>query len=148
MIEAAMYVGMGFLLGCLLGVAVLPLIHNRAVRLTTRRVEAVLPLSLGEIEAEKDLLRVEFAMTVRRLELKIEQLNDKRTSAEVKLGKKSAVLDRIKTQRDALNAEVIDLRMQVEAIKRQLPTTRPRRDASAYVVRQMIPPRSLHAVKH
>ena len=139
MIEAGMYMTMGFLLGCLLGLAVLPLIRDRAVRLTMRRVEAALPLSIGEIQVEKDLLRAEFAMTVRRLELKIEQLNDRRTRLEGELGRKSNVFNWVRAQRDALRTEVFDLRMQVKALKKQLPSARPRPEASAYVVRQMIP---------
>ncbi len=139
MIETAMYVSMGFLLACLLGLAVLPLVHDRAVRLTMRRVEAAVPLSLGEIQVEKDLLRAEFAMTVRRLELKVEQLNDKRTRLEVELSKKNTIFNRVKAQRDALNTEVVDLRMEVDVLKQQVPTARTRTDANAYVMRQMTP---------
>ncbi len=98
-----------------------------------------MPLSIGEIQVEKDLLRAEFAMTVRRLELKIEQLNDRRTRLEGELGRKSNVFNWVRAQRDALRTEVFDLRMQVKALKKQLPSARPRPEASAYVVRQMIP---------
>ena len=149
MIEMAMYVSIGFLLGCLLGLAVLPHVYERAVRLTMRRLEGALPLSIGEIQAEKDLLRAEFAMTVWRLELKVEHLNEKRTRLQVELDKKSAVINRVKAQRDALNTEVIDLRMQQnEALNKRLPPARTRRDANAYVVRKMIPGRSLQAVRN
>jgi hypothetical protein len=46
----------------------IPLVHARTVRLTTRRLEAVLPESMAEVQAEKDLLPAEFAMSTRRLE--------------------------------------------------------------------------------
>jgi len=39
MIEIAMYVGIGLLTGCLLALCVVPLVHDRAVRLTVRRLE-------------------------------------------------------------------------------------------------------------
>jgi len=38
----------------LVGLMIVPLVHNRAVRLTTRRLEAATPLSMAEIQADKD----------------------------------------------------------------------------------------------
>ena len=55
MIEPIMFVGIGFLLAGLLVIGVIPLVHARAVRLTTRRLEALNPLSITEIQADKDL---------------------------------------------------------------------------------------------
>jgi hypothetical protein len=77
MIESIMYMGIGFLLGGLVGLIVVPLVHDRAVRLTIRRLEAAVPLTMAEIEANKDLLRAEFAMSMRRFELNIEKVKDK-----------------------------------------------------------------------
>src|SRR6476661_7698677 len=77
MIESSMYFGIGLLFGALIGLVLIPLIHGRAVRLTTRRLEAVLPESMAEVQAEKDLLRAEFAMSTRRLEMTVEQLVNK-----------------------------------------------------------------------
>ncbi len=143
MIEAAMYMGMGLLLGCLLGVAVLSPVHKRAERLTMRRLENSLPLSMAEIQVERDLLRADFAMTVRRLEDRIERLTDKRAHLEVALCSKSALLHRVTAQRDALNAAVTDLRRQLEAVWRLVPVGRNRPDAAAYAaVRQPDPGRS------
>jgi len=61
----------------LLGLMIVPLVHNRAVRLTTRRMEAATPLSMAEIQADKDQLRAEFAMSARRLEMNVDQLKHK-----------------------------------------------------------------------
>jgi hypothetical protein len=77
MIQAIMYFGIGFLFASLIGIAVIPMIHARAVRLTLRRVENSIPQSMAEIQADKDLLRAEFAMQARRLEIDVEQLKDK-----------------------------------------------------------------------
>jgi len=77
MIETIMYVGIGLLFGCLLAVAIVPLVHNRAVRLTAKRLEG-LPQSIAEIQVDKDLLRAEFAMSARRFEIP-----SNRTSATV-----------------------------------------------------------------
>ena len=57
MIEPIMYFGIGFLVAALIGLVVVPLVHGRAVRLTMRRLEAATPLSMAEIQADKDQLR-------------------------------------------------------------------------------------------
>ncbi len=80
MVEPIMYLAIGFLLSMLCGLAIVPLVHNRAVRLTTRRLEAATPLSMAEIQADKDQLRAEFAMSARRLEMSVDQLKNKTTS--------------------------------------------------------------------
>ena len=81
MIEPIMYFGIGFLVAALLGLLFVPLVHNRAVRLTMRRLEAATPLSIAEIRADKDQLRAEFAMSTRRLEMSVEQMKTKTTAS-------------------------------------------------------------------
>jgi hypothetical protein len=115
MIETIMYMGIGFLFAGLIGVAVMPLVHGRAVRLTVRRLEAALPQSMEEIRADKDLLRADFAISTRRLEIIIEQLKNKTTSQLVELGTKGDAINRLKVERDALKAEIIALKTKVEA---------------------------------
>ena len=119
MIELMMYMGIGFLCAALIAVAVLPLVHDRAVRLTTRRLRATLPQSIKEIQAGRDLLRAEFAMSTRRLEINLEQLKNKSTGQVVELGKRNDVINRLKIQRDALKVDVITLKAQLEALKKK-----------------------------
>jgi septal ring factor EnvC (AmiA/AmiB activator) len=147
MIEAVMYVTMGLLLGCLLGLAVVSLVHNRAVRLTRRRLEGGLPMSLVEIQADKDLLRAEFALSVRRLEVQVEQLNDKNAGLQIQLARKNDVIKRVRAERDALRSELTGLNSQVEASKTQLPRADTRLDRAAFVVRQMTPRQILRATR-
>jgi hypothetical protein len=113
-----MYLGIGFLLGVLIGIAVIPLVHNRAVRLTVRRLEAAMPLSAAELQADKDLLRAEFAISTRRLEINIAQLREKTTCQLVELGEKEAAINRLKIERNALKVE---LRRQVRPVTRGFP---------------------------
>jgi hypothetical protein len=115
MIEKIMYLGIGILFAGLIGVAVMPLVHGRAVRLTIRRLEAALPQSMEEIQADKDLLRAEFAMSTRRLEMSVEQLKTKSTSQLAELGRKGDSINRLKVERDALKVEIVALKTQVEA---------------------------------
>lgn len=98
MIEPIMYLAIGFLVSMLFGLMIVPLVHNRAVRLTTRRLEAATPLSMAEIQADKDQLRAEFAMSARRLEMSVDQLRNKTTSQLAELGKKSDAINRMKIE--------------------------------------------------
>jgi hypothetical protein len=96
MIETIMYMSIGFLFAALIGLAVMPLVHGRAVRLTERRLEAALPQSMSEILADKDVLRAEFAMKTRRLEMVIETLRNKNASQLVEIGRKNDSINRLK----------------------------------------------------
>ena len=68
------------------------------MRLTTRRLEALNPISIAEIQAEKDLLRAEFAMSTCRLELRVEEMKAKGTSQLTEIGKKSEAIGRLKLE--------------------------------------------------
>jgi chromosome segregation ATPase len=98
MIEPIMFVGIGFLVAGLLVLGVIPLVHARAVRLTMKRLEAVTPMSMAEIQADKDQLRAEFAMSTRRLEMSVEQMKAKTTSQLAEIGKKSEGIGRLKLE--------------------------------------------------
>ncbi len=50
-----MYFGIGFFFAALSVLVVVPLVHGRAVRLTTRRLEGAIPSSVAETLAHKDL---------------------------------------------------------------------------------------------
>ncbi len=124
MIEPMMYFGIGFLVAALIGVAVMPLIHARAVRLTERRLEGAMPSSVEEILAEKDLLRAEFAMSTRRLEMSVEQLRNKTANQLAELGRRADAINKLKIEHDAKNIEMIALKMQVDALKEQATVAR------------------------
>jgi len=127
MIEAMMYAGLGFLAASLLALLTIPLIHARAVRLTIRRLEAATPLSMAEIQADKDQLRAEFAMSTRRLEISVEQLKAKTTSQLAELGKKTDTINRLKRELGQQTPSIFavegrdeDLKEQVRAIEEEL----------------------------
>jgi len=123
MIEPIMYLAIGFLLSMLCGLMIVPLVHNRAVRLTTRRLEAATPLSMAEIQADKDQLRAEFAMSARRLEMNVEQLKSKTTSQLAELGKKTDAINRMKIELGEKNATIFALEAREKAVKEQMRAT-------------------------
>jgi chromosome segregation ATPase len=116
MVEPIMYIGIGFLVAGLLVIGVIPLVHARAVRLTMRRLQASNPLSMAEIQADKDQLRAEFAMAMSRLEMTVEQQKAKTTNQLAEIGRKSEAISRLKFELGEKTAAVLAL----EAREQQL----------------------------
>jgi chromosome segregation ATPase len=123
MIEPIMFFGIGFLVASLLGLVFIPLVHNRAVRLTKRRIEAATPMSMAEIQADKDQLRAEHAMSTRRLELLIEQMKSQTASQLADLGKKSDAVNLLKVELGEKNAAIGTLEAIEQSLTNQLRAT-------------------------
>lgn len=119
MVEPIMYVAIGFLVSMLCGLMIVPLVHSRAVRLTTKRLEAATPLSMAEIQADKDQLRAEFAMSARRLEMSVDQLKNKTSSQLAELGKKSDAINRLKIELGEKNATIFSLEAREKLLRDQ-----------------------------
>jgi chromosome segregation ATPase len=136
MVEPIMYLAIGFLVSMLLGLMIVPLVHNRAVRLTTRRLEAATPLSMAEIQADKDQLRAEFAMSARRLEMSVDKLKHQTTSQLAELGKKADAINRMKLELGEKNATIFSLEAREKAMKDQLRSTEEEYAARTDALRQ------------
>jgi chromosome segregation ATPase len=98
MIESIMYFTGGFLVATLFALALISAVHRRAVRLTRRRLEDSIPVSLTEIQADRDKLRAKFAMSTRRLEATVEQLEAKVTRQLGEIARKSEAIAKLKAQ--------------------------------------------------
>src|SRR6201991_2685437 len=123
MVEPIMFFGRGFLFAALIGLIIIPLVQARAVRLTMRRLEAATPLSMAEIQADKDQLRAEFAMSTRRLEMRVAQMTAKTPSQLAELGKKSDSINRLKMELGEKTATIFALEARDKALKDQLRAT-------------------------
>jgi chorismate mutase len=120
MIESVMYFGIGFLAAALLGLLFVPLVHNRAVRLTMKRLEAATPVSIAEIRADKDQLRAEFAMSTRRLEMSVEKMKAKTTTQLAELGKKTDAINQLKRELGEKTAAIFALEARDKTLRDQL----------------------------
>src|SRR6201998_4249887 len=123
MVEPIMFVGIGFLIAGLLVIGVIPLVHARAVRLTMRRLEALTPLSMAEIQADKDQLRAEFAMSTRRLEMSVEQMKMKTSSQLAEIGKKSDAIGRLKLELGEKAAALLAAEAKITTMTEELEAT-------------------------
>lgn len=99
-IENAMYLALGFLAATLIAIGIGPAFWRRAVRLTKRRMEAATPVTLAEFRADKDKLRAEFAITLRKHQLKIEALREQIAQRVVALDAANIELAALRSERD------------------------------------------------
>ena len=116
MIESLMLCGIGLLAGCLLMLLFFPAVHQRAVRLTRRDLVDATPLTAKEIQAEKDQLRAQFAVSVRRLEVNMEQMRVK--ALERAADRQNAEMARLQVELDKKSALILALRAREELRKR------------------------------
>ena len=140
MVESIMYFGIGFLFAALIGVAAAPFIHDRAARLTIRRLEHSIPQSMAEIQADKDALRAEFAMSARLLEIRLKNSRSRIPApslnsagrATPSIGSKSSARRR-KSRSVALKAEVVALKDQLTAAGKEIEAIKVQRHADDLV---------------
>lgn len=109
MIEAIMYSAIGFLTATLLALITLPAVWRRAVRLTRRRIEGAIPVSMAEIQADKDQLRAGFAVATRRLELGTETLRARTADQWATITRQTEELQRRQAALDDTAARLKDL---------------------------------------
>ena len=99
MIQSILFFALGFLTAGFLALLIAPAASRRAVALMRKQVEASVPLTLDEIQADKDRMRAEFAMSARRLEISAKTLREKNAAQIIEIGRR---LEEIK----ALGAEL------------------------------------------
>jgi chromosome segregation ATPase len=123
MSESIMYFAIGLLAASLFGLLLAPLVHNRAVRLTTRRLDAAMPLSIIEVRADKDQLRAQFAMSIRRLEMSIEQMKTKTAMHLVEISKKTETVNELKSELTEKTATIFALEARDKTLLNQTSST-------------------------
>ena len=94
-IQSILFFTLGFLCAGFLALMVAPAIWRRAVALTRKRIEASVPLSLTDIQADKDRMRAEFAMSTRRLEMNIKTFKDKAAAQIIEINRNRDELKRL-----------------------------------------------------
>ncbi|AHB49498.1 hypothetical protein W911_15580 [Hyphomicrobium nitrativorans NL23] len=72
-IQAAMLVALGFFTAGLIGFLLAPLYGRRSARIAMDKMRATMPLTSAEIAADKDRLRAKYALTIHKLEQKLEK---------------------------------------------------------------------------
>jgi cation transport regulator ChaB len=125
MIEWFMFGALGFFLGCLLALMLAPPLWNRAVKLTTRKLEATMPMTLADIQADKDQLRAEFAIELRKVEVALEKSKEKAARELIEANKRRVEIQMLNTDLGGVKSQLQESqnanRVLQQTIKRRLP---------------------------
>jgi len=103
-IQSAMLVALGFLAAGLIGFLVAPLYGRRSARLATDALRATMPLSSAEIAADKDRLRAKYALTIHKLEQKVEKAANSAARQRVELNRRDAGISELESEVERLRA--------------------------------------------
>jgi chromosome segregation ATPase len=120
MVEPTMYFAIGFFLAALLALPFVPLIHHRAVRLTNRRLDEMIPSSVVEIRADRDQLRAQFAVAMRKLEIHVDQLKGKTAAHLVEIQKRGDVIGKLTQEFGEKNAAFMELQQAEQGLRDRL----------------------------
>ncbi|WP_378949259.1 hypothetical protein [Mesorhizobium sp. ANAO-SY3R2] len=134
MVQSILFFVLGFLTAGFLMLLVAPAVWRRAVSMTRRRVEAKLPMTLEEIRADKDSLRAEHAMALRKVEVQLKATQEKLLSQAIELSRaretrkaldsehaeKGHALSELEATRTAMHDEIDKRDVQVKALAAQL----------------------------
>lgn len=106
-----MLIALGFLLAVLIGFMIIPAISRRADRLARRRAELAFPLSLAEVEAERDHLRAGFAIRQQELEKKAADGFAARAAAMEEIGRRDMAIGALERDLAARQEKISHLEM-------------------------------------
>ncbi len=120
MLESGLFFTLGFAAAAFIALMVAPAIWRRAVVLTRQRIESSVPLTLNEIQADKDQLRAEFAMSTRRLELSLEQLKERAAEQLIEVNRKRDQIREMQDDQSEQNRKIAELQAQAEELRMEL----------------------------
>jgi chromosome segregation ATPase len=120
LVQSVLLFSLGFLSAAFLALMVAPAIWGRAVALTKKRIEATVPLTMNEVQADKDQLRAEFAMSTRRLEVSVKQFKDKISHQMLELSRHREELVKLTGERDEKQQAISTLEAQGSNLRAEL----------------------------
>lgn len=116
MVQSILFFILGFLCAGFLVALVAPAVWRRAVALTRKRIEATTPLTLAEIQADKDRIRAEFAISVRKLEMELKALREKHAAQLVELNRGKEDLKAMAAEGERKDQAIAALQAEKEAL--------------------------------
>ncbi|MGI9355557.1 MAG: hypothetical protein ACR2PF_10415 [Rhizobiaceae bacterium] len=122
MLENILFFALGAMVTVLVTLMIAPAIWRRAVALTRQRIEASVPLSLDEIQGEKDQLRAAAAVEARKLEVTLEDERQKSAKQFIDLGKNRDKILKLEDEMTARAAQISELEAHTSALQSDLNT--------------------------
>ncbi|HYD15596.1 MAG TPA: hypothetical protein VEA77_04285 [Hyphomicrobium sp.] len=105
-IQSAMLVALGFFTAGLIAFLLAPLYGRRSGRIATDELRATMPLSSMEIAADKDRLRATYALTIHKLEQKVERAAYAAARQRVELNRRDAGIAELEGEIERLRASL------------------------------------------
>jgi len=118
--QSALFFVLGFLSAGFLALIIAPAVWRRATFLTRKRIEASVPLTLAEIQADKDRMRAEFAMSTRRLEISFKTFREKAAAQIVEINRNREELKHLMSERDERHEALTRLEAQAGEVRAEL----------------------------
>jgi DNA repair exonuclease SbcCD ATPase subunit len=119
-VQSTLFFILGFLCAGFLALMVAPAIWRRAVSLTRKRIEASMPLTLNEVQAETDRVRAEAAMSIRRLEISVKSLKEKAANQLIEINRSREELRRLTGETSGKTHLLADLEVKVPELQAKL----------------------------
>jgi chromosome segregation ATPase len=119
LVQSVLFFVLGFLCAVFLVSLIAPAVWRRAVVLTRRRLEASLPLTPAEIQADKDRVRAEYAMTTRRLEITVKNLQEKVAEQVVEIARGHEALKGLAVEKKDKNQALSDLQAKTAELRQR-----------------------------
>jgi len=117
LIEQALLFAIGFVTALLAAVVALPVISRRAMRLAEARARLQAPATEKQAAAERDALRAQYAVQYVRLERRAALAEESSTALRADLGKHSVSIATLESTKADRDAEIFDLRGQIERLR-------------------------------
>jgi hypothetical protein len=142
MIQAIMLIALGFLAASLIGVLLAPSLWNRASRLSKKKLESTLPLTLAEIEAAQDQLRASYAVRLRRLETALASAKQKAANQLVDNSRLQMQIAALKDQIGNLDMTLSERRNAATVLEQTITNRLPELDREIAAVKTQFQERS------
>ena len=118
--QSVLFFVLGFLSAGFIALTVAPAVWRRASFLTRKRIEASVPLTLSEIQADKDRMRAEFAMATRRLEINFKTFREKAAAQIVEINRNREELKQLMSERSERHEALTKLEAQAGEVRAEL----------------------------
>lgn len=129
MVEFLMIFALGALVTLLGGLMLLPALNARAQRLQRRKLEALFPMSIAEITAERDHVRAEMAVHARRTELRAEATAREKAADLMEIGRRDVQIFRLNETLAVRDATITGLESDLGETRATLAQTQDERAA-------------------